>query len=240
MATNRKRDSDSEPQITEETLTDKGAIDWSKVGVQAEATPGNADEARAVDDPQPSWATDEPVREVMTTRDQRRAGVLDSLRHNDGSRNLAERGEGGGSLVVVGPATAWLDQALSAEMTTGDSEAAYAVENILTRVMNATTLEELLADESVFDARALLDEKLQFWGFKVNKSDFADGMKGYMVIEAIRRSDGQNILVSCGAYRVQAVMLRAKTLNLFPFLAHFTEVMTRSGNRTLNLVLDKD
>ncbi len=239
MASNKKRNEEVDLDYPEgPTEAEKqAAFDASQDGPRLD--PGNADEARAVGDPAPDWATGDSAPEVMSSRDMRRAGVIERMRGNAGHGASLEQRADGGAVIVVGPAGAWLQTTLRAEMTTDENSAAHAVEDIIGRVMNASTAEELFAEDNTVDVREIIGVPLQIWGFKVNESEFQQGMPGYMVINAVRRETKEDMLVTCGAYKVQAQLLRAKTLGLFPILAHFVSNQTRAGNTTFGLVLDK-
>lgn len=192
----------------------------------------NANESRAVEGDAPSWATGDTVPEVMTSRDQRRAGVLEALRDKDAAREP-------GTIAVVGPATGWLATELRAEMRTVDGDQAAAVEDIVGRIMNATTLEDILADDELMDAEDLLGEPLQIWSFKVNESDYQMGMPGYLVITALRQKTGEEVKFSTGAYKIQAQLLKMKRLNLLPAVVVIkrNEKGTRAGFHPLTLTM---
>lgn len=238
MAQNRGRKPEDNAPSDEGTADDVLGGRAEILGEVAGDQAANADETRALGDPAPEWAGDGSAPEVMTSRDQRRAGVLDKLRNQAAPGGLAERTEQASAVQVVGEATAWLDNTLREAARAMDSGAGQAVEEIVARIKDATTLEDILADDAVTDAADILDVPVQVWGFKVNTSDFQQGMAGYMLIKATRISDKADLLISCGAYKVQAQLLRMGMLQMFPAEVKFVKKAeaTRSGFFPIQLV----
>lgn len=217
----------------ESSPTAEGATPETLTGTQG--GDGGTDDATEA-----HWAVNDAAPEVMSTRDLRRAGQdpVTSPSARDGLARRETPRQGGGDLQVVGPATAWLNNGLAEAMRSVEANNANAVEDIINRVMVAETLDDILADDTTIDAEDLVGVSLQVWSFKVNESDFAQGMPGYMVIEAVRRDTNEQIVFTCGATKVQAQLLRMQRLNLLPAVVKLAkpDKATRSGFFPLQLV----
>lgn len=239
MPANQRRDRHNPAQSTEDTVSADEVMAAQDAEGGDALQPANADESRAVGDPGPDWATGEAVPEVMSARDQRRAGVIEQMRRNSTSTVDTSRPDGQSAVMVVGPATSWLDTNLRDAMRTMDGSASGAVEDIVAAVMNADNVVDILAESTLLDAEDILGVPLQIWGYKVNESEFQQGMPGYMVINAIRIDTKADATFTTGAYKVQAQMLRLGQLQKFPVNAKVVKAAkpTKGGFYPLQLVV---
>lgn len=229
----RKSDDNREVIVPSE-LAQKKTNEWAEeMGMPAPypAEPANADEARDAQDAAPSWADNEAAPEVMSNRDLRRAGL-------DGGNAGHFKGPQSTEIAVVGPNTAWVVNTLREDMRTLESDSANAVEDILGRILQAETADDILAEDGLIEAEELLGVPVQIWSYKVNESDFTDGMPGYLVIDAIRQDTGEKVTIGCGAVKVQAQILKLKRIGALPIVVKFVknEKGTKAGRHPLSLV----
>jgi hypothetical protein len=194
----------------------------------------NADESRAVGDPAPSWAADDEgeVPEVLPAARREQLERLRGL--NKGPTRSTD-------LVVNGPRTAQLHDLMRAKASETGDVAAQAMEDMTGRILDAESLDALMADDEPLDAEDILGVPMQLWGTKVNESDFVDGMPFYCVIEAKRLDTGEDVIVTCGAWKVAAKLLKADRMKWFPFVVTFEKAAkpTRQGYYPLDIKLVK-
>lgn len=171
--------------------------------------PVNADETRAVEGDTPTWAVDEQP-EVPEVDPRYRREQLDRLRGN-GAASDAARG-----VQVLGPKTAQLATMLQENAALVIDTSANAIEDIVGRVLDAETVDDVLADDSAIGADEILGVPIQIWSVKVNESEVQGALPFYAVIEGVRQDTGENVVVTCGSVKVCAQLMKLDRLKAFP------------------------
>lgn len=200
-------------------------------GTQEAPTVVDDDQAATQGGPAPSWAADDQAPEVMTSREMRAAG-------QDPTGAVTAPREAPTALTVTGPATAWLANSLVEEARLHVDSDAAVMEDITAQIMNATTLDEILADSGLVESEEILGVPIQIWDFKVNESDYAQGLPFYLVIKCIRQDTMSDILVSCGSWKVVGQLLAMKQRGMLPAIVklHRREKATRNGYHPMALI----
>lgn len=191
----------------------------------------NADEARAVPGDAPAWAVDEQP-EVPEVHPAYRREQLERLRGN-GAGSDAARG-----VQVLGPRTAQLATMLQENAALVIDTSANAIEDIVGRVLDAETVDDVLADDSAIGADEILNVPIQVWSVKVNESDVQGALPFYCVIEGVRQDTGENVVVTCGSVKVCTQLMKLDRMKAFPVVVKIVkkDKATLAGYYPLALV----
>lgn len=105
-----------------------------------------------------------------------------------------------------------------------------ALERIIEEVMLATSVEELLGQETT-DVEDVIGRPYRVEGFRLQEGDFGH----YAVIRGAFTDTGERGVVTCGGTRVIAQLFRAHQLQAFPMVVAFGKADTREGFRAFYL-----
>lgn len=120
------------------------------------------------------------------------------------------------------------------EMTEEDPE--MAAMSIIGRVLRAQTIDDVLAESTVFGARSVLGVPLTLHAVRFRRSDY-EGLGGYALLDVTTNDPPQEILVSCGGAQVMAQAYRLAQLDALPcdIVISETKKPTRGGFHPLYL-----
>lgn len=102
---------------------------------------------------------------------------------------------------------------------------------IVNRILQAATAEEVLATGDVRGAREVLDQALLIHSIKINESDIVDSIGVYMIVEVSDPDFGESFVVSTGSPHCMSQLYRLDELGALPCKAKFTQSRkpTKSG-----------
>lgn len=108
---------------------------------------------------------------------------------------------------------------------------------IVNRILQAATADEVLATGDVRHARELLGQPLLIHSIKLNESDYTDGAGIYMIVECSDPDFGESFAVSTGSSHCMAQLYRLSELGALPCKAKFTQASkpTKNGNFPMRL-----
>jgi len=108
---------------------------------------------------------------------------------------------------------------------------------IVNRILQASTADEVLATGDVRHARELLGQPILIHSIKLNESDYTDGAGIYMIVEASDPDFGESFAVSTGSSHCMAQLYRLSELGALPCKAKFTQATkpTKNGNFPMRL-----
>jgi hypothetical protein len=110
--------------------------------------------------------------------------------------------------------------------------------NILEAIMRAETIEEI---DAAWEARSLEDyvgQKLTITGLRKGKSDFADGLGLYLLIDALDEA-GKKLVLTTGSVSCVGQLIKANALGAFPrtFIPRKAERASANGFFPMHLEL---
>lgn len=113
-----------------------------------------------------------------------------------------------------------------------------AARAITERILNATTIEEILGQPEVRHARDLLDVPVLVNAVHFNQSDFEEGPGFYAIVDVEDPDTGDTFAVSCGGRNVMAQLYALAKIDAFPAKVKITQARkpTRQGYWPLWLV----
>lgn len=120
------------------------------------------------------------------------------------------------------------------ELVALDAEA--ISEQILLRILNAGTAQEVLAGVSTVSSDAVLNKPMMVHGVHFNESSMKDGEGVYAVIDA--RVGSVNFAVTCGSRTVLAQLFRLKELGAYPMRLRITKAVTPTASGFYPLQLE--
>lgn len=108
---------------------------------------------------------------------------------------------------------------------------------IVNRILQAATADEVLATGDVRHARDILGQGVLIHSIKLNESDYADGAGVYMIVEVSDPDFGESFVVSTGSGHCMAQLYRLSELGALPCKAKFTQATkpTKNGNFPMRL-----
>jgi hypothetical protein len=139
------------------------------------------------------------------------------------------------------PAMVSLAKYLTENMT-ASSEADDAVADIIAQVLQADSVDEVLADVDALHWHDFLDVPVTVYACKWQRSEYEKGMPFYVVVDGQRHDTGVRAPITIGAQTVIAQLVRLAQLNAFPCtvtLTYATDKPTKSGYRPLKLSVAK-
>lgn len=192
---------------------------------------GPLDPPAAHDYPAPPDETGEPVPEVI------RPEVLERLER--GAGRYEPGATRGSEIAVIGPNTARVVELLDESARSVDASNANVMEDIFGRIMNAESAEAVLADDDTIDPEQILGVAIQVWDFSTFKSDFEGPLRWYVALKAVRLDNREDIVVTTGAQKVLAQMVKLKSLKALPVMVKFVkkERATQAGYHPYALVM---
>lgn len=153
-----------------------------------------------------------------------------------------ETGTGGSDVVPKGKKSdmaqrdsdAALARFLSSATEQAPVDPAAATMDIIRRILAGDTAEDVLQQQAALHARDFINDPLTILGYTYNESDFEQGPKFYMVIDAVT-SDGESAKITCGALNVMAQLFRLNELKAFPIKARIVETgkATKAGYKPM-------
>jgi hypothetical protein len=135
------------------------------------------------------------------------------------------------------PAMISLAQYLVTNMS-NDKAADGAVADIIAQVLQADSVDEVLADVEALAWSSILNVPVTVYGCKWQRSEYEAGMPFYVVADGLRGDTNWRGPITIGAQTVIAQLVRLAQLNAFPVtvvLTHATKTPTRSGYMPLKL-----
>lgn len=139
------------------------------------------------------------------------------------------------------PAMVALSSYLTANLAQ-ENEADAAVADIIAQVLQADSVDEVLADIDAMHWHDFLDVPVTVYGCKWQRSDFEAGMPFYVVVDGLRHDTNYRGPITIGAQTVIAQLVRLAQLKAFPVtlrLTHATDKPTRGGYMPLKLSVVK-
>lgn len=109
--------------------------------------------------------------------------------------------------------------------------------SIVSQILNASTVEELDAPWKDTDGEALIGVTFEAQTVTVHTSDFTEGLGVFLRVEGVRLDNREAISFSTGSVSTVAQLVRAYTLNAYPFVAQIVkaERATKRGYFPLHL-----
>lgn len=210
MAAKEKMQSTSRP---EDIIAMRAESDQATKDPRAHGARGGKASGHATDDDQAATVATEPAQP---------AGVVTGeLVPVADARDIAHRGpafdrEDSGELTPAQQATmdrlnAFLDARISPTIN-----ADAAVADIISQIMSADSVDEVLGDISATGLRDLVGVPLTVHGGKFNRSDYEAGAPFYVLLDVTRLDTGMRLNVTCGAQSVLAQIVRLIELDAFP------------------------
>lgn len=126
-----------------------------------------------------------------------------------------------GDLVAVAPNR--LAELLSEMKDRAEVDPAEVERDIVNRILQAATADEVLATGDARHARDLLDQPLMIHSIKLNESDFSDGAGIYMVADCSDPDFGDIFAVTTGSSTCMAQLYRLSELGALPCKAKFVQ-----------------
>lgn len=87
---------------------------------------------------------------------------------------------------------------------------------IVERILNATSVEEVLTPNQVVHARDIIGVPLNVTGIRWLESDFESGPGMYAIMDCVRADTDAHLVVSCGGQNVLAQLWKLNDLGAFP------------------------
>lgn len=109
--------------------------------------------------------------------------------------------------------------------------------DIINRILQAATVDEVLGTGDVRGARSILDQVVLIHSIKLNESDYTDGTGIYMIVECSDPDFGEDFIVSTGSGVCMAQLYRLSEMNALPCKAKFVQSKkpTKNGNFPMRL-----
>jgi hypothetical protein len=109
--------------------------------------------------------------------------------------------------------------------------------SIVAQILQATTVEELDAPWRDTDGEALIGVTFEAQSVTLHQSDYTEGLGVFLRVEGVRLDNGEVVSFSTGSVSTVAQLVRAFTLNAFPFVAEIVKAdrPTKKGYFPLHL-----
>ncbi len=107
------------------------------------------------------------------------------------------------------PTPAEIAQALKRGVDTPEVDYEVMAAALVSRVMDAEAQGEVLTPITPTTAYQVAERPLQITGYQLRKSYYLDGSGVYLLLDAVDLSNGEVLLIMCGAVNVVAQVLRA-------------------------------
>jgi len=210
-----------------------------ETGPQDQAAPGVSEASRV------ARAVVEQTAEVAADRIE--ADLASIVRPGSGAgasarQELAERlsrsTPARPDITQYGPAMQRLVVGLAEQVDAAAANKLQVFEDVAARIESASTVDDVLASDAPLDAEQILGVTLQLWGVSVNESDYVDGLPAYVALRAIRQDSMDNVVVTCGGFKVVAKALKLQRINQFPVMVKIVQSdrKTRAGYDVLDMV----
>lgn len=144
-----------------------------------------------------------------------------------------------GIVTSTHPAMVMLNQWLSERASAGN-EADAAIADIVSQVLSAGSVEEVLADIEAMGLQQLVGEIITIHDGKWQRSTYEEGSPWYAVLDATRHSTGERRIMTTGAQTVIAQIVRLVQLDALPVrvkIVYSTKEPTAKGHRPYKLSL---
>lgn len=123
----------------------------------------------------------------------------------------------------------------SAQTTDEDQYAIMA--SIVSEIMNATSVEEAMAERSALHAKDILNVPLLLHSFEIREGTYEDSQTGhYAAMHCSRQGSDKMRVVTCGGMKVLAKLYKLQQLDGLPVAFWFTGKETSRGNTVLDIV----
>lgn len=136
---------------------------------------------------------------------------------------------------IISPDT----QALFAQMAVGIPATAGedAYDDILTQIMNASSVLELNAPWDTHKAEQLEGHRLRIDSIKRSESDFAEGLGMYLVCKGVNLTSGEKFTLTIGSVSAVAQLAKVHYMEGFPVVCRIViaERPTKRGYRPVHL-----
>jgi hypothetical protein len=139
--------------------------------------------------------------------------------------------------VVATPINDALAEFLSAGRASAALDPNQAALDMVQRILNAETVEDVLKRAEAIHARELVDQTIVLTGVRFNESDLkADGPGFYALLEIVDEN-GEAQVVTCGAVTVMAQAWKLNKLGALPMrvVLREAEKETKNGFRPMHL-----
>lgn len=123
----------------------------------------------------------------------------------------------------------------AAEGETTEVDADRQALNIIGRILNATTVDDVLGGRIAIHARDMLGEPFTLLGVRFNESTIdGDGPAFYAVLEAVD-PEGEPMAITCGARNVMAQAWKLKDMGALPVavMIQQSDRQTKAGYRVM-------
>lgn len=121
--------------------------------------------------------------------------------------------------------------------TTTDEDQYAVMASIISEIMDATDVAEVLQERSALHARDILGVPLILHGFELREGTYEDSQTGYYAALTVSRagSDATRI-VTCGGMKVLAKLMMLDRFGEWPQVIYFTEKKTSNGYGVLDII----
>ena len=130
----------------------------------------------------------------------------------------------------------FLDWLVAKAQTTDEDQ--YAVmASIISEIMEATSVEEAMAEKSALHARDIIGIPLLVHSFEIRAGEYEDSQTGhYAALHCSRQGSDQTRVITCGAMKVLAKLCKLEQLDAFPVAFWFTEKQSSKGYGVIDMV----
>lgn len=110
-------------------------------------------------------------------------------------------------------------------------------EAIVAQILSAATIEDLDAPWRAEEGKALIGKPISIVGAKARKSDYADGLGVFLVVDAVNLETGEATIFTTGSVSVVAQIVKAFCMDALPFNAMLCQSArpTKDGYYPLHL-----
>lgn len=110
------------------------------------------------------------------------------------------------------PTPAEIREALTAGFDAPDAEAAEIARALVQRIMGAEKREDLLEPIAPINAAQVLERRIGITGYQLRKSRYPDGLRVYLLLDAVELTTGELLLIYTGAVNVLGQVIRGTAL----------------------------
>lgn len=143
-----------------------------------------------------------------------------------------------GEMIPLGAAAQTVIQWCADHVEENDESQAAAMNAIMERVLSSTTPDQVLAEELSVPVDRVLNRPIQIERVRIGETDFADGFPYYAIMDVIYGNPPERHVVTVGAFKVMAQLVKLAQLDAFPQVVMFrkAEKPTKAGFYPISMV----